>query len=79
MLTDIAARARAILLALRRQLGRRIDDTSGSVSVDWVVLSAAVIGLGVGIIAVLLTGTNAVGTQTGKTLSEATIKDIAFD
>lgn len=79
LLATAAAKTRAALSSLRRRLARRVDDTSGAVTVDWVVLSAAIIGLGVGIIGHMIFGTNALGTKTAETLSDATIKDIAFD
>ncbi len=35
-----------------------IADESGAITVDWVVLTAAIVGLGVGVIAVFHTGTS---------------------
>ena len=48
-------------------------DESGAVTVDWVVLTAAIVGLGIAVIASVRTGTESVGNQIEASLSNATI------
>ncbi|MCC5965810.1 MAG: pilus assembly protein [Natronohydrobacter sp.] len=48
-------------------------DESGAVTVDWVVLTAAIVGLGIAVIASVRQGTNAVGTQIQTSLNSAQI------
>jgi Flp pilus assembly pilin Flp len=38
-------------------------DESGAVTVDWVVLTAALVGLGVAVLATVTTGTNTIATD----------------
>lgn len=51
-------------------------DESGAVTVDWVVLTAAIVGLGIAVIASVRTGTNDVATQIQTSLSSASITDL---
>ena len=44
-------------------------DESGAVTVDWVVLTAAIVGLGIAVIATVRTGVNALGTKISGALS----------
>ena len=39
------------------------NDESGAVTVDWVVLTAAIVGLGIAVVASVRSGTEAVATQ----------------
>lgn len=41
----------------------------GAITVDWVVLSAAIVGLALGLVATLGTGTNSLSAQAGGALS----------
>ena len=52
-------------------------DESGAVTVDWVVLTAAIVGLGIAVIASVSTGVKDMGTNISTTLSSATINDLA--
>lgn len=48
-------------------------DESGAVTVDWVVLTAAIVGLGIAVVASVRTGTTSVAGQIETSLSAATI------
>ena len=49
-------------------------DESGAVTVDWVVLTAALVGLGVGVIAVIAQGATDTSTGLGAHLSNQSIQ-----
>jgi Flp pilus assembly pilin Flp len=49
---------------------------SGAVTVDWVVLTAAIVGLGIAVVASVRTGTTSVAGQIQSSLSSATIANI---
>ena len=51
-------------------------DESGAVTVDWVVLTAAIVGLGIAVIASVRTGTQEVGDMIQASLTSATIADL---
>ena len=51
-------------------------DESGAVTVDWVVLTAAIVGLGIAVIASVRTGTESVGNQIQASLSSAEIDQL---
>lgn len=51
-------------------------DESGAVTVDWVVLTAAIVGLGIAVVASVRSGVGSVATQIDESLSSATIADI---
>ena len=51
-------------------------DETGAVTVDWVVLSAAIIGLGVVVVASVLEGSRGVGDVIETSLDTATIDDV---
>lgn len=55
-------------------------DESGAVTVDWVVLTAAIVGLGIAVIASVRSGTTAVATaiDTNLTTGAATLEGIDF-
>jgi Flp pilus assembly pilin Flp len=54
-------------------------DEDGAVTVDWVVLTAAIVGLAIAVLASVRTGTVAMGNTIEKSLTDATIKPIAFE
>jgi Flp pilus assembly pilin Flp len=49
------------------------NDESGAVTVDWVVLTAAIVGLGIAVITSVRTGTTALATDISTSLSGATV------
>ena len=49
------------------------NDESGAVTVDWVVLTAAVVGLAAAGMAAIKSGTSAMSTKIGSALSTATV------
>jgi hypothetical protein len=48
-------------------------DEAGAVTVDWVVLTAAVVGLGLAVIASVRTGANSVASQIQSSLTSASV------
>lgn len=52
------------------------NDEAGAVTVDWVVLTAAIVGLGIAVIAAVSTGTNTLGTNISNSLAGATVNDL---
>ena len=56
------------------------QDEDGAVTVDWVVLTAAIVGLGIAVIAAVRGGVNTLGTEISSTLTEGanTIGDLDF-
>jgi Flp pilus assembly pilin Flp len=48
-------------------------DEAGAVTVDWVVLTAAIVGLGLAVVASVRTGANSVGSQISSSLSSASV------
>ncbi|MEM9435986.1 MAG: hypothetical protein AAGA15_03015 [Pseudomonadota bacterium] len=51
-------------------LRKFVDDKDGAITVDWVVLTAAVVGLGFAIVATLASGTVNVGSTVDGELDE---------
>jgi len=51
-------------------------DESGAVTVDWVVLTAAIVGLGIAVMASVSEGVNSLGTEISDALSTATVNDL---
>jgi Flp pilus assembly pilin Flp len=49
------------------------NDEAGAVTVDWVVLTAAIVGLGLAVIASVRTGANSVASQIQTSLQSATV------
>jgi len=49
------------------------NDESGAVTVDWVVLTAAIVGLGIAVVATVGGGINTMGTTISTALTGATI------
>lgn len=54
------------------------NDEAGAVTVDWVVLTAAIVGLGLAVIASVRTGANSVASQIQTSLSAAEIADLTI-
>ncbi|MCC5983978.1 MAG: hypothetical protein JJU42_06405 [Rhodobacteraceae bacterium] len=52
------------------------NDESGAVTVDWVVLTAAIVGLGIAVVASVRSGTETVAGQIDDSLSSATISNL---
>ncbi len=55
------------------QLDFFIDDEDGAVTIDWVVLTAAIVGIGLSLIVNVSEGTNSLGTKTANRVSEVTV------
>jgi Flp pilus assembly pilin Flp len=49
------------------------NDEAGAVTVDWVVLTAAIVGLGLAVVASVRTGANSVASQIQTSLSSASV------
>ena len=49
------------------------DDEDGAVTVDWVVLTAAIVGLGVAVIASVRTATTSLGTKISSAVESQTV------
>lgn len=54
-------------------------DEDGAVTVDWVVLTAAIVGLGIAVILAVRTGTVDMASDIGTTLSNAVVPSISFN
>jgi len=48
-------------------------DESGAVTVDWVVLTAAIVGLGLAVVTSVRTGVSSLGTNISTSLSSASV------
>lgn len=53
-----------------------IDDTSGAVTVDWTVLAAAIVGLGISSVAAVRAGVVSMGDDVSLSLSGATVASL---
>ena len=51
-------------------------DESGAVTVDWVVLTAAIVGLGLAVITSVRTGVGSLGTSISNSLSSASVASL---
>ncbi len=51
-------------------------DESGAVTVDWVVLTAAIVGLGIAVVASVRGGVNNVAEEIGGSMSEVKIQKL---
>ncbi len=56
-------------MKLKNIIARFRNDENGAVTVDWVVLTAAIVGLGVAVMASVSTGTNALGSKISTAVS----------
>jgi len=52
------------------------NDEAGAVTVDWVVLTAAIVGLGIAVIAAVSSGTTSLGDNISAALSGATVNSL---
>ena len=57
---------------------RFLDDESGAVTVDWTVLTAAIVGLGISAAAAVRTGTTNLGQDVESSLSGASVADLSW-
>lgn len=55
-----------------------ITNESGAVTVDWVVLSAAIVGLGLTTVAAVRGGVNALGSDVSTSLTDASVAQLDF-
>jgi Flp pilus assembly pilin Flp len=55
------------------------NDESGAVTVDWVVLTAAIVGLGIAVIISVSGGVNDLANEISDTLSNGDIGDLNFN
>lgn len=53
-------------------------DESGAVTVDWVVLTAAIVGLGIAVVASVRTGVNNVAGEIGGSMTGVTIQPLVI-
>ncbi|SFP06205.1 Flp family type IVb pilin [Tranquillimonas alkanivorans] len=53
------------------------NDEDGAVTVDWVVLTAAIVGLGIAVITAVSGGVNNLGDSINTSLSEATVDNLS--
>lgn len=54
------------------------NDESGAVTVDWVVLTAAIVGLGLAVVASVRTGANSVANQIQTSLTAAELNPLTI-
>lgn len=52
------------------------NDESGAVTVDWVVLTAAIVGLGIAVVASVRTGVTGMGERINTSLATGTINGV---
>jgi len=52
------------------------EDESGAVTVDWVVLTAAIVGLGIAVLTTVRTGINDLGGEISTALTDAKVTDL---
>jgi Flp pilus assembly pilin Flp len=50
-----------------------VADEAGAVTVDWVVLTAAIVGLGIAVIVAVSSGVNTLGTAISSTVATQTV------
>jgi Flp pilus assembly pilin Flp len=53
-------------------------DESGAVTVDWVVLTAAIVGLGIAVVASVRNGTDSVAGEISRSLDAGQLNDLDF-
>jgi hypothetical protein len=58
---------------MQESVDRFLQDQSGAITVDWVVMSAAVVGLGISGVTAVRVGTSALGTDISSGLSAASV------
>ncbi len=52
-----------------------VADESGAVTVDWVVLTAAIVGLGIAVVTSVRTGVGSVGTEISRSLGTVSLPE----
>ena len=50
----------------------------GAITVDWVVLTAAVVGLGFGVVGMLLSGNSALGQKLSESMQDAKVQELVL-
>lgn len=55
-----------------------ITEDSGAVTVDWVVLTAAIVGLGIAVVAPIAYGSSSVGDELSSSLSDGSVAQLDF-
>lgn len=55
-----------------------LGDESGAVTVDWVVLTAAIVGLGITAVTPIVRGSNSMGEVVGQSLSDGSVAELDF-
>ena len=58
---------------MRQSIVRFIQDDAGAITVDWVVLTAAMVGLGIGVITTVTAGATDQATGLGANLGSITV------
>jgi Flp pilus assembly pilin Flp len=61
---------------MNTMINKFFNDESGAVTVDWVVLTAAVVGLGVAVLVTVKGGAEKMATNISTELGDATIADL---
>ena len=61
----------------KRLLGYTKDD-DGAVAVDWVVLTAVVVGMGIAVMGTMYTSSNNISSDLQGTMSEAVVPAVTF-
>lgn len=56
---------------MKKFLNAFVKDEDGAVTVDWVVLTAAIVGIALAVIAVIRTSLNAAATEIAGSISDA--------
>jgi Flp pilus assembly pilin Flp len=64
---------------MNEYLKKFIRNSDGAVTVDWVVMTAAVVGLGVGVVATLLAANNSLGNRVATTMNAAEIQNLNLE
>ena len=63
-------------MAFLNTLKSFVANESGAVTVDWVVLAAAIVGLGLAVITSVRTGVSALGSDISNSLSSASVASL---
>jgi len=63
-------------MAFLNTLKSFVANESGAVTVDWVVLTAAIVGLGLAVITSVRTGVSALGSDISNSLSSASVASL---
>ena len=63
-------------MAMLSKLSSFVSNESGAVTVDWVVLTAAIVGLGLAAVTAVRSGTSALGNQVRNSLTSASVAQL---